>query len=427
MEYKIIKVKELLDNSALKIPEYQRPYKWSIKNVNQLIDDILLHRRKSTYRIGTLVLHKDESNHVNIVDGQQRTLTLTLLAHALKESDNKTIQNLSLPLLEASFKDDITIENLSANFQEIKRRKNDFQKEDIEFFLEQCEMVEITLSDVSEAFQFFDAQNARGKDLDPHDLLKAFHLRAMSNCSEIEKRKTVETWENTDVDDLKILFSNYLFRIRNWSKGKKARYFGKNDIGIFKGINLDTNVPYNFAKPYEINYHFVENYNKDYHRAIDKHQMSYPFQIDQVIINGKNFFEMIAIYENLHHKFNKTDDKFGIYKTLNNYEGRDRTGDRYVRNLFDCVVMYYVDKFGTKDLDDAVKKCFIWAYSLRLKNQLVRLVSIDNQALGSPNLFKIIRDAIQPTEITRISLSSVESNQSTKTDDIFNLFKDLGY
>ena len=31
-----------LDNVSLKIPDYQRPYKWTAKNTNQLLDDIEL-------------------------------------------------------------------------------------------------------------------------------------------------------------------------------------------------------------------------------------------------------------------------------------------------------------------------------------------------------------------------------------------------
>ena len=64
----IISIKELVQEGKLCIPNYQRPYKWSIKNVNQLIDDVLLHRDRSAYRIGTLVLHHEE-NQLNIVDG----------------------------------------------------------------------------------------------------------------------------------------------------------------------------------------------------------------------------------------------------------------------------------------------------------------------------------------------------------------------
>jgi uncharacterized protein with ParB-like and HNH nuclease domain len=60
------------------IPPYQRPYKWTTKNVNQLIDDVLLHNDKPAYRLGTVVIHKNGS--LNIVDGQQRLYTLSLLA-----------------------------------------------------------------------------------------------------------------------------------------------------------------------------------------------------------------------------------------------------------------------------------------------------------------------------------------------------------
>lgn len=40
-----------LDNIRLKIPEYQRPYKWSARNVNQLLDDIedAMARNKEVY------------------------------------------------------------------------------------------------------------------------------------------------------------------------------------------------------------------------------------------------------------------------------------------------------------------------------------------------------------------------------------------
>ena len=68
------------------------------------------------------------------------------------------------------------------------------------FFYQKCQVVKVVLYDVSEAFQFFDSQNARGVDLAPHDLLKAFHLREMqNNVSEKKQTKIVETWENTEL------------------------------------------------------------------------------------------------------------------------------------------------------------------------------------------------------------------------------------
>ena len=96
-EAQIQKLKEL-NFDQLRIPPYQRPYKWTVNNVNQLIDDIkdflkdFKEKKQETYRLGTLVLHKvqekeQDSNQVkevlNIVDGQQRIITLALMIHQL--------------------------------------------------------------------------------------------------------------------------------------------------------------------------------------------------------------------------------------------------------------------------------------------------------------------------------------------------------
>src|SRR4051812_31993806 len=66
---KIISVRELLGDSSLTIPQYQRPYKWTGKNINQLFSDLATHKDKSSYRLGTIVFHH-EGNRKNIVDGQ---------------------------------------------------------------------------------------------------------------------------------------------------------------------------------------------------------------------------------------------------------------------------------------------------------------------------------------------------------------------
>ena len=95
----------LLSLDQLSIPDYQRPYKWTEKNLNALVNDIQEHKDKSAYRLGTIVLHHDKNNtslkNINIVDGQQRTLTLMLLVWAviqkqeldLEREDLKTALN----------------------------------------------------------------------------------------------------------------------------------------------------------------------------------------------------------------------------------------------------------------------------------------------------------------------------------------------
>jgi uncharacterized protein with ParB-like and HNH nuclease domain len=444
----IISVKQLLQESKLKIPNYQRPYKWTTKNVNQLIDDIISFKEKSAYRLGTLVIHKDQDhnpNVFNIVDGQQRTLTLTLIAYAITQHCQENLRK-TLPhngkiddyrpkLLNLAFPNDITKGNIQKNYREIERRIKDFDEKTISFFFDKCELVKVVLSNISEAFQFFDSQNARGKDLEPHDLLKAFHLREMNtNSTEAEQKETVEKWESIGAGKLSKLFAFYLYRIRNWSKGYSARYFTKSDAGVFKGISLGMQENYPFEKIYRMAHHYTEHYNHSYHRSIDKKDLAYPFQIDQTIINGKRFFEMVVYYNKLIDDIiNLGTESFKnnkILKEIIKYEGCNRTGDMYVRNIFYCGLIYYVDKFGEKDLEKAIEKIFVWAYSLRLKLFRVGLESIDNFSLNKAHsqvqLFKQIREAVNHNDILNIKFE-IENNNPSKTKAIVELLKELKY
>jgi hypothetical protein len=441
----IITVKDLLTYN-LKIPEYQRPYKWTEMNVNQLIDDILLHKDKSAYRLGTLVVHNDiEENSLNIVDGQQRTITLTLIANALIEDKDKklnTIKGLSdfkTNLVDLRFSNDISKANIQINYKVIKRRIAEFDDTAILFFLNNCSLVKIILEDISEAFQFFDSQNARGKDLEPHDLLKAFHLREMNNSStEDERLKAVENWENMDTNKLSKLFAQYLFRIRNWSKGHSAKYFSKNDVDIFKGVSPEIQEDYPFAKLFRIVHYYTEDYNQSHHSKINNH-LDYPFQIDQTIINGKRFFDMISYYDKLIDDI-KNYIKNTKIKIIINYPGSHRTGDKYIKNMFYCGLIYYIDKFinkdslkiDKKDLFKAIEKIYVWAYTLRLKLYSVGLDSVDNYALNKAHsniqLFKEIRESIHPYDILNIDLKVLQQGQLKRDiKEIIELFREMNY
>ncbi len=443
---KILTVNELLADRSLTIPLYQRPYKWTGKNVNQLFSDIATHKDKSSYRLGTIVFHQEEDRK-NIVDGQQRTITLLLAVRALSKLrkdklDRKDLRE-HLDLLEdnmisPSFKSEISKANIHSNYLEICRivDRSDFTEEHIAFLLNKCEVVTFALKDVSEAFQFFDSQNARGRDLEPHDLLKAYHLREFCSDDKKLKAKVVERWEHSQTEELATLFSQYLYRIRNWSKGASARYFGKEDTGLFKGVNMETVERYPYAEQLRIAHHFVDHH-KQYERKVDGQDLKFPFHLNQIIINGRRFFEMIAYYQDMVAEYNKCfTDKFALDKgdgyaesiltAMSSYEGRHRTGDRYVRTIFDCLLIYYIDKFGRVEISRAIEKIFIWAFSLRLKMKRVQLASMDNHVLEN-NLFKLIKDAIRPGDFVNCTLPVLRNSQSTKTDDVKNLFREMRY
>jgi hypothetical protein len=446
----IINIRSLVQDNRLTIPGYQRPYKWSIKNVNQLVDDVLLHRDKSAYRIGTVVVHREEdtyqSEKLNIVDGQQRSITLLLIAMALQDhlpdavKEDLRKHHYELPhtqLLEKlKFSNPISQRNIHQNYREIRRRIIDFDFASVRFFFEKCEVVKVELDDVSEAFQFFDSQNARGRDLEPHDLLKAFHLRELTeNITEQEKTTLIEQWEQLagKDDKLKSLFAQLLFKVRNWAKGESARFFTKDDVGVFKGISPESETPFPYAEMYKISHFFVEDYNSNYHRKIDKQKVEYPFQLNQVIINGKRFFEFVNHYWNVKeemYKCLKQDDKAkDIIEVIDGYSQRFRTGDKYVRNLFDCALLFYWDKFGNKEIGRVCEKLFVWAYKLRLVQHSVQLASIDNYALEYPNVFNVIHQALQPKDVLNLPIGVISQNRVIRKelDGIIRLAQKLNY
>lgn len=411
VSYQVKKTRMLLEQ-RLTIPSYQRPYKWQQKHVNQLIDDVLTHQNKQSYRLGTVVLHRDKLNpayegELDIVDGQQRLLTLTLLCSVLDQSGE-----FSTPLLEQSFASRTSINNLEHNAKVIENRLvglNDNERKSLlHFVCNKCELIEVTLDDLSEAFQFFDSQNARGKALAPHDLLKAYHLREMMDATEqAERLHHVSLWEQgVSPDDesanLHLIMGEYLFRLRRWLDGDYGVQFSRHNLEVFKGVNLSTS-DYHYLQSLLALDFAVEHYNNDPIRKWDKQNKPYPFQVNQLIINGKRFFEYIQHYKSLHHTLFEGDNTLlgNFLKKHTRYAGSSRKGDMYIKNLFMCAVMAYYDKFGDKELIQAATVCFCWSYYLRLQYQKIGMDSVDGYAREPRGLLRVLDKAIHPQQVLR--------------------------
>lgn len=462
-------VKSLLSLDNIVIPAYQRPYKWTLKNVNELFQDVCSHQDKPAYRLGSVVFHQNSDlktgTQLDVVDGQQRTITLVLAVWAvidarlagLDRQDLKDALKHLKPAIERfmqrqRFASEVSQFNLHQNYQEINRlvsRRDNFTEAHIDFLLHKCQVVVFLLNDVSEAFQFFDSQNARGRDLEPHDLLKAFHLREFAGHEQQLKALTVAHWESLLSDDLANLFATYLYRVRQWAKGKSARYFGKSQTDLFKGVNLDKVGHFPYVESLRIAHHFVDDYNSQYQRKIDGQKMVFPFHLDQMIINGRRFFELAEHYQQQVSEIVACEHgkepmviagvllsgrAQEIIKTLNVYEKRTRTGDRYIRAMFDCALIFYIDKFGGQQLSNAIEKLFVWAFSCRIKQQVVQLATMDNYVLAN-NLFSVIKEATVPNDMLSVPLASVKHAdnknnrppESAYVDPLVQLFKDMNY
>ena len=71
------KVSEILKWDRLTIPSYQRPYKWNRKHIRNLFYDLRDAMEKKEYQVGSVILHENDG-HIDIVDGQQRMVSISL-------------------------------------------------------------------------------------------------------------------------------------------------------------------------------------------------------------------------------------------------------------------------------------------------------------------------------------------------------------
>ena len=402
------KVGEILKEGNLRIPSYQRPYKWNRKHIRNLFYDLRDAMGKKEYQVGSVILHEN-GGYLDIVDGQQRLISISLFLHLLEKLKDYKGAN---QLLSAEF-GEISCYHASENYNEwgnLTQLVGENQAKDIcNFLLENCSVSVITMPQerLSEAFQLFDSQNNRGKSLEPHDLLKAYHLRKQDS----EDEKLVEKWEQFVEDNdlsLKDLFDKHLFRMRRWSRGETGltnrRYgtylrFTEDFIDDFKGVDLSQNFPY------------LELY---------RHIENFPMSITMPIIDGSKFFEYIesvhkTIKEHknfLHEKLgfsdetdreeNSSDYPEGMSKIYNSSKGR------YLKcnNLFLNICSLFAERFGKEELSkEIVETLFIWAYYPRVKSRAIYDATVGNYAAGGKfrqkeiqKLFQLVVHAVTPND-----------------------------
>ncbi|SFI85661.1 Protein of unknown function DUF262 [Treponema bryantii] len=433
----IITIADLLSQN-LTIPLYQRPYKWTAKNIDELLNDVLLaidnKKDKNTphnykYRVGTVLLHKNPYKYndrptYDIVDGQQRIISFNLLALYLFNDSpypyNEILEETkSGKFITKKFSNKITQKNIHENYSKIKNwfisnSRTNLKRDFINALDNLLEVVVITVDEdkQSEAFQLFDSQNNRGKPLDPHDLLKAFHLREMRNNQD-QMENMVDFWEARKPEEIANLFNIYLFPILRWTRNQSAISFSVDEIDTYKGIPdndlIDTD---NQDKLYP--------YSKRINKAMPE------FQISESFIPGEDFFLFVKHYfdlqEELEHKLNNS--PLPIIHEMNNIISNieeNQTGLTYAKNLFNCVLLAYYDRFGNLD-ETVVRKLFVWAFMIRIDMEHLGFDTINKYSLGDQTkgytnklpMFNIIYYSRRHTDLTNIEIlvtnKSIEEN-----------------
>src|SRR5664280_285167 len=217
-------IRDLLNGKRYYVDYYQREYKWQIKQVRELIEDLTSafledhdpkHGRKAVakyghYFLGSIVI-SDKSGDRYVIDGQQRLTTLTLLLIYLHRrqkalSDRVKLDdliysekygekqfNIDVPertaAMDALFNDGECDENGQAeSVRNIVGRYNDIKlafPQEIDdpaipyfsdWLIENVHMVEIIAQSDEDAYTIFVTMNDRGLSLTATDMLKGFLL-----------------------------------------------------------------------------------------------------------------------------------------------------------------------------------------------------------------------------------------------------------
>jgi len=232
------------------IPSYQRPYAWTVDQASELFDDLFdfySSEPDEGYFLGSIVLIKQEGlPYSEVIDGQQRLTTLTILLSVLafnmqgtqrdtlckyilepgnefeglepkprltlRERDKafflKYVQELKFDELFALDEKGVDNEsrlNIKKNALLFKSRVTKSLNDDPEkikgfvaFLLQRCFLVAVSTPSQQSAFRVFSVMNSRGLDLQPTDIIKADIIGKLQ--SDQERENYNERWEDMEVE-----------------------------------------------------------------------------------------------------------------------------------------------------------------------------------------------------------------------------------
>lgn len=255
------------DHYLFEMPAHQRPYAWTSEETDELLKDLLIamDNNEEAYFLGSIVLiRSSDSLAYEVIDGQQRLTTLTILFCVLRELSQKqedkdfldrfvreighrytgTQDRFRLSIRERDndfFREnvqrggrleDFVSENIEYSpdskqniYLNSKSLWDNLKKESIErrdalaaFIIQRCYLVVVTASDKTSAHRIFSVLNARGLNLDATDILKSDILDYVPKIRENDyARKWEDLEEELGRDEFRNLFA-HLYVIYNHNR-----------------------------------------------------------------------------------------------------------------------------------------------------------------------------------------------------------------
>lgn len=267
-EYPLSKV--FCSDFEFSIPDYQRPYSWGTEQALQLLDDLdgaIDRDADEPYFLGSLVLVRDSGRRAEVIDGQQRLTTLSILFAVMRDvttnddlkkelsdfiqepgkitAGTKPKPRLELRPRDAYFfreyvqtpgaieqliaLDDNAVvsdsrRNIRDNVRALHNELADWPPKRLEQLAElvgsRTFLVIVTTPDLTSAYRIFSVMNARGLDLSPSDIFKA---RTIGEIDDDDRATYSKKWEDAEEELGRSRFADLFLHLRMIYAKERAR------------------------------------------------------------------------------------------------------------------------------------------------------------------------------------------------------------
>ena len=265
------KISEVFSNKyAFSIPAYQRPYAWEKTHVEELLADLSEAmepnpRSDGFYFLGSIVLVKKHGNSDSqVVDGQQRLTTLTILLSIIRDltDDLETKINREKYIIQVANEDESIderlrlqirpkdqyyfkqyiqargatnnlpsidglpdararmIENAETMKTQLEKMTTEARNDLLKFILQNCYLVVVEVPTRNAAQRIFTVMNTRGMDLSATDILKA---NLLERAGQVNEDQLSRFWEDTEVSLGRDKFNDIFTHIRMIFERDKPR------------------------------------------------------------------------------------------------------------------------------------------------------------------------------------------------------------
>ena len=299
------------------IPPYQRPYAWTEEEAVTLFTDLYDFLQDegedNNYFLGSIVLEKedDEKPFSQVIDGQQRLTTLTILLSVLiskfNNAETRTAfekyirqpadisQGLSAkPRLELRPKDkdffkqyiqnmdfeslfskqlsnlaDDAQKNIYKNALAFSKKINDTLKSEEDkitfgrFIINNCYLVVVTTSSRESAFRVFSVMNNRGLDLLATDIIKSDVIGVINDSDNTLVENYTNRWEEIETQVGRDNFNDLFGHIRTLKSKIKARKGLIEEFSeyVLPTLNKETAISFitDVLEPYAHSFNMIKN------------------------------------------------------------------------------------------------------------------------------------------------------------------------